>query len=72
MIPAFKDYILSELKARGILQQLTVVSIREKIDAWVLHCESKDKNIVSVVEDGLKSGAISIPGEVKNQMVLTV
>lgn len=66
LIPAFKDYILDELEARGILVQLTVVSIREKIDAWMLYCESKDKNIVSAVEDGLRSGAISIPGEVRN------
>ncbi|MBQ9721780.1 MAG: DEAD/DEAH box helicase family protein, partial [Oscillospiraceae bacterium] len=66
LIPAFKDYVLDEMEERGILQQLTVVSIREKIDAWVMQCENDDKNIVSVVEDGLATGKIAIPGEVKN------
>ena len=66
LIREFQDYILSELEKRGILRQLTVVSVHEKLDAWVMQCESEDKNIVSVVEDGLKSGAIKIPGEVRN------
>ena len=65
LIPEFRDYMLSELESRGILQKLTVISIREKIDAWVLRCESNDANIVSVVEDGLNSGAIQIPVAVR-------
>ena len=32
------------------------------MEAWLLRCEEKDKNIVAVLEDGLKSGAIAIPG----------
>lgn len=66
LIPEFRDYVLDELEKRGILYRLTVISIREKLDAWVLQCESEDKNIISVVEDGLASGAIGIPGEVKD------
>ena len=66
LIPEFQDYMLTELENRGILQKLTVVSIREKLDAWVLSCEQGDANIISVVEDGLKSGAIRIPGAVKD------
>ena len=66
LIPEFRDYVLSELEKRRILRKLTVISIREKIDAWVLICENEDANIVSVVEDGLKSGAICIPGTVKD------
>ena len=66
LIPEFKEYILSELEKRDILRQLTVVSVHEKLDAWVMQCESEDKNIVAVVEDGLKSGAITIPGEIRN------
>ena len=38
--------------------------MREKLDGWVLKCEKDDANIIAVVEDGLKSGAISIPGTV--------
>lgn len=65
LIPAFRDYLLAELESRGILQKLTVISIREKLDAWVLECEHDDANIVAAVEDGLSSGAISVPGTTK-------
>ena len=66
LIPAYRDYLLSELENRGILQKLTVISIRERIDAWVLACEHNDANIIATVEDGLSSGAISLPGTSKN------
>ena len=56
LIPEFRDYVLEELQKRNILQKLTVISIREKIDAWTLVCEKDDANIISVVEDGLRSG----------------
>ena len=65
LIPAFRDYVLDALERRGILKRLQVISLREKLDAWVLLCQQDDANIISVVEDGLKSGAISIPGTVK-------
>ena len=66
LIPGFRDYLLSELEDRGILRKLIVCSIREKLEAWVLQCEKNDANIVSVVEDGLSSGAISVPGTTKD------
>lgn len=65
LIPEFRDYVLEELQSRGILKKLTVISIREKIDAWTLMCEKDDANIISVVEGGLKNGSIAIPGEVR-------
>lgn len=64
LIPEFRDYVLDEMERRGILKRLQVISLREKLDAWVLYCRQDDENIISVVEDGLKSGAISIPGTV--------
>ena len=64
LIPEFRDYVLDELMQRGILKRLQVISLREKLDAWVLLCQQDDANIISVVEDGLKSGAIAIPGTV--------
>ena len=64
LIPDFQDYVLNELERRGILRSLKVLSLREKMDAWVLECQPGDENIISVVEDGLKSGQITIPGKV--------
>lgn len=62
LIPAFRDYVLEQLKQRGILKQLTVISLREKMEAWLLNCTAGDGNIVKVLEDGLQSGQIAIPG----------
>lgn len=62
LIPEFQDYVLAELKRRNILRPLRVKSISRRMEAWLLRCEEKDKNIVAVLEDGLKSGAIAIPG----------
>lgn len=62
LIPEFQDYVLDQLMRRNILRPLRVKSISRKMEAWLLRCEEKDKNIVAVLEDGLKSGAISIPG----------
>lgn len=62
LIPELSDYVLSELERRRILKPLKVVSISQKLEAWMLRCESGDENIVSVVEDGLRYGNISIPG----------
>lgn len=66
LIPEFRDYVLDELEERGILKRLVVISLREKLEAWVLNCRQDDSNIISVVEDGLATGAIAIPGTVKD------
>lgn len=66
LIPEFQDYLLDELERRKILRKLKVLSLRERIDAWVLECQQDDRNIIEAVEDGLRSGAIAIPGEVRN------
>ena len=62
LIPEFRDYVLGQLTQRNILRPLRVHSISRKMEAWLLRCEEKDKNIVAVLEDGLRSGAIVIPG----------
>ena len=62
LIPEFKEYVLSELQDREILRPLQVISCREKFDVWLLSMTEGEKNIISAVEDGLKSGAIAIPG----------
>ena len=62
LIPEFQDYVLEQLIRRNILRPLRVKSVSRQMEAWLLRCEEKDKNIVAVLEDGLRSGAISIPG----------
>ena len=66
LIPEFQDYVLDELQRRRFLKPLRVISIRERLEAWLLLCKKDDANIVKVLEGGLKSGAIRIPGTVQN------
>lgn len=67
LIPEFRDYVLDTLIARGDLRQLEVFSLKEKLDAYVLNLKPEDANMVEILEDGLKSGAIAIPGTVPGQ-----
>ena len=67
LIPEFRDYVLDELTARGDLRQLEVFSLKEKLDAFVLSLKPEDANVVEILKDGLKSGAIAIPGAVPGQ-----
>ena len=62
LIPDYQEYVLEELTKRGFLRQLDVISTTTRLEAWSLRCTSGDQNLVSILEDGLKSGAISIPG----------
>ena len=66
LIPEFQDYVLDELQRRRFLKPLRVISIRERLEAWLLLCKKDDANIVKVLEDGLKTGAIHIPGTVQD------
>ena len=66
LIPEFQDYVLDELRRRGILRPLRVISIRERLEAWLLLCKKDDANIVKVLEDGLKASAIRIPGTLQD------
>lgn len=62
LIPEFKDYFISELINRKILQQLTVYSLGNKFEAWHMNVSEDEKEVAKVLEDGLKSGEIKIPG----------
>ena len=66
LIPAFRDYVLDTLIQRRELRPLRVLSLREKLDAWVLELQPEDRNVVTVLEEGLHSGAIAIPGASSN------
>lgn len=61
LIPQFKEYVLSELQKRDILKPLQVISNRESFDVWLLKLTANEKNVIYVVNDGLKSGTIAIP-----------
>jgi superfamily II DNA or RNA helicase len=67
LIPEFRKYVLDELQNRGILTKLQVISSFEKFDAWALNLSKGEANVISVVNDGLKSGAIAIPGSGKTR-----
>jgi hypothetical protein len=62
MIPEYQDHVLGELQRRGYLRPLKVISLSRGMEAWCLRCEEQDKNLVAILEDGLKSGEIAIPG----------
>ena len=62
LIPEFKEYVLAELQNRGILKQLQVISCNERFDAWLLAMSKDEQNVIFAINDGLKSGAITIPG----------
>ena len=47
MIPAFRDYVLDELTARGDLRQLEVFSLKEKLDAYMLSLKPEDRGFAS-------------------------
>lgn len=61
LISEFKEYVLSELQKRDILKPLQVISNRENFDVWLITLTANEKNVTSVVNEGLKSGKISIP-----------
>lgn len=62
LIPEFADYLIETLIKCGDLKPLRVESHSVKMEAWMLKCTAQDANIVAAVEDGLRSGAIAIPG----------
>ena len=68
LIPAFRDYMLNELVSRGILRKLDVYSLFAPLEAWLLELRSNDENIVRVLEDGLRTGHISIPGSLPESL----
>lgn len=62
LIPEFKDYFISELINQKLLQQLTVYSLGYKFEAWHMKISEDESEVAKVLEDGLKSGKITIPG----------
>ena len=62
LIPSFQDYVISELKQRDLLEELTVYCLNQDFCGWQLQIAPDEQDIVQILEDGLKNGDISIPG----------
>jgi hypothetical protein len=62
LIPEFQEYVIEELQSKGFLRPLRVHSVSLKFDAWKLKCTASDRNIIEIVERGLRERKIAIPG----------
>lgn len=65
LIPEFKDYILEECFKRKILIPLEVLSTSVHFDGYMLEMRNDEKEMEQIVNDGLKTGRITIPNSVK-------
>ena len=65
LIPEFKEYILEECLKKKIMVQLEVLSGGVRFDAYMLEMRNDEKEMEQIVNDGLKTGRISIPNAVK-------
>lgn len=65
LLPEFKPYLLKKLVSKRILSQLKVVGTDE-FEAWALKLNKDDLCVVSIINEGLQSGLISIPHADKN------
>ena len=66
LIPEFKDYFLSELKAREMLNELNVWCLGKRFNGYHMRVSDNEAEIAAVLEQGLKDGKISIPGAKQN------
>ncbi len=64
LIPEFKDYVLEECFKRRTLVQLEVLSASVHFDAYMLELDNEEKDMESIINDGLKQGKIVIPNAV--------
>ena len=62
LIPEFKDYILDECFKQKVLVPLEVLSASARFDAYMLEVRNDEKEIEDIVNNGLKTGRICIPG----------
>ena len=70
LIPEFKNYFISELQARNVLQKLKVYSLGKQFEAWHMNITEDETEVAQVLEDGLKSGQIAIPGDQQSNLAI--
>lgn len=61
LIPEFQDYFISELKERGLLQEMRVFCLWKEFQGFYMSVSSDEKEIAQILEDGLRNRYISIP-----------
>ena len=64
MIPAFSDFLLSELENSNALIPLEVLSASAQFDAYLLQVRQDEKEIVDIINRGIHDGTIQIPNAV--------
>nr|WP_317412320.1 DEAD/DEAH box helicase family protein [uncultured Solibaculum sp.] len=62
LLPEFKGYFLDELKRKGILNPLHVLSLNRSFSAWHLTVTQEEKELVEILEHGLRNRTIQILG----------
>ena len=63
LIPEFADYVINELINRNLLIKLKVLSQESTgFDAWILMLRQDEQEMIDIINSGLKSGQITIPG----------
>jgi len=66
MIPAFGDYIISELEKANALIPLEVLSASAEFDAYMLSVRQDEQEIISIVNRGIKERRICIPNTISD------
>ncbi|MDR3277967.1 MAG: hypothetical protein LBT12_04270, partial [Oscillospiraceae bacterium] len=62
LIPDFAEYVIRELTERGLLTELKVLSASATFDAWLLRLSQDEREMIDIVNGGLSSGQLTIPG----------
>lgn len=62
LIPEFRDYFIEELCKRNLLEQMQVYCLGRTFQGYHMYVSSDEQEIVQILEDGLRSGRISITG----------
>ena len=62
MLPSFADWLLPELERRNILTPCMVYPLGTPVAAWRLTRSEDDANIAAVLNEGLRTGRLVIPG----------
>ncbi len=63
LIAEFRDFVLTRLKEARFLKKLEMLASEAQFDVWRLELSKDERNIISLVEWGLKTEKIAISGD---------